>query len=181
MRAVVEGERCHKWDFSQGPCHIRLLLRVCNRREVAASLCCETGTTLDLSISDADRTEARRWHVHIPGDLSPSQPSVGNTQSSSAIATLRGTPRPSDSTATGGETVLAAGPVSSAGHVWIGQTRDNVAHLQPGHVAEVPLQMLFFKPGVVQVSDYALFWTFPDGSMNKAQLGPPILITVNPQ
>jgi hypothetical protein len=43
------------------------------------------------------------------------------------------------------------------------------------------LQMLFFKPGVVQVSDYALFWTFPDGSMNKAQLGPPILITVNPQ
>jgi len=55
MRAVVEGERCHKWDFSQGPCHIRLLLRVCNRRDVAASLCCETGTTLDLTISDADR------------------------------------------------------------------------------------------------------------------------------
>jgi len=59
MRAVVEGERSHRWDFSQGPCHVRLVLRVSNRREVAASLCCETGTTLDLSISDADRTAFR--------------------------------------------------------------------------------------------------------------------------
>lgn len=40
------------------------------------------------------------------------------------------------------------------------------------------MQILFFEPGVYQVTDYALFWTFPDGSMNEAKMGPPLLITV---
>ena len=40
------------------------------------------------------------------------------------------------------------------------------------------LQVLMFGPGQYQLTDYALFWTFLDGSMNSAQLGPPILLDI---
>ena len=54
LQAVVTGERKHAWDFSNGPIQVRLAVKVHNRRDTAASLCCETGTTLDLS-TDAEK------------------------------------------------------------------------------------------------------------------------------
>ena len=87
-------------------------------------------------------TEARRWHVHVPSELSPSQPN--STQASPSRGTPQGTPRPGVSTPlSGGGTAVAAGPVSSPGHIWIGQTRASVLQLKPGAVAEVPLQVAF--------------------------------------
>lgn len=43
----------------------------------------------------------------------------------------------------------------------------------------VCLQILFFTGGIYQVADYALFWTFQDGSLNEAKMGPPLLITID--
>ena len=61
LPAVVLGRRRHRWDFSQGPFQAELLLKTCNRRRVAASLCCEAGTSLDLHTPDMDST----W-LHSP-------------------------------------------------------------------------------------------------------------------
>ena len=57
LRAIVTGERKHCWNFEEGPIQVQLILKVQNRRETAASLCCETGTTLDLR-TDAEKGES---------------------------------------------------------------------------------------------------------------------------
>lgn len=54
LPAVVVGRRRHRWDFLQGPFQAQLLLKTCNRRRVAASLCCEAGTSLDLHSPELD-------------------------------------------------------------------------------------------------------------------------------
>lgn len=39
------------------------------------------------------------------------------------------------------------------------------------------MQVLIFAPGELRLTDYALFWTYLDGSINSAQPGPPVLIS----
>ena len=52
------------------------------------------------------------------------------------------------------------------------------AHCAAGYTCLHVLQVLMFGPGQYQLTDYALFWTFLDGSTNSAQLGPPILLDI---
>lgn len=40
------------------------------------------------------------------------------------------------------------------------------------------LQVLVSKPGHYRITDYAIYWTFPDGLLNTVQAGPPILLHV---
>ena len=54
LPAVVVGRRRHRWDFSQGPFQAQLLLKTRNHRRIAASLCCEAGTSLDLHSPELD-------------------------------------------------------------------------------------------------------------------------------
>ena len=184
----------------------------------------------------------------MPGTPSSRGPSSSGGPES-ARTSPASTPRPTGTPLAGD--LLPAGCASSSGYLWTGQTRASIPHLEPGAIAEVPLQVallaplpstccedacspgyfvvgadckgscsiglfdaplvricqlvsnvlnvilfnciahcaagykcmhvlqvLMFGPGQYQLTDYALFWTFLDGSMNSAQLGPPILLDI---
>ena len=38
------------------------------------------------------------------------------------------------------------------------------------------MQVLAFRPGRFVISDYAVYWTFPNGELNAAIAGPQILL-----
>lgn len=76
MRAMLAGKRHFQWDFARGPLPADLLLRVSNLRSVPASVCCQTGTSLSLQVSQeselpADHSPAHSRHRAAHSDRPP--------------------------------------------------------------------------------------------------------------
>eukprot|EP00899_Mesostigma_viride_P026486 jgi/Mesvir1/7021/Mv09151-RA.1 len=164
---------------------LKLTLRNCDTR--ALNLCVEAfDATIETPSSNAvvsitsSANEAGGWYlmrtsgaaptVDVPGGMGPglSSPVPGGSVANTPRGRGPSGPPPKASPRKAGASGLLGdpkltrerlGPVPLGPYMWSGQTRAVIVALPPGKTADVHLQVVFFGPGVYDLSNYRVSWS----------------------
>lgn len=161
---VMEGPRSVEHDFAKEPfCEVTLLLTVRNCSIYDASVKVETFDMKPMSGAGSMSVQEKRvgWFpltgAPANGELSSSDSGSGGYLASAAVSTeeekLEG--------------ILSCGP-----YVWCNLRSASFPALRAGALAEVPLHVVFFAPGIYDLSRYQITWALLDQPLDSVKIEP---------
>ncbi|CAM6094407.1 unnamed protein product [Calypogeia fissa] len=161
---VMEGPRSVQHDFSKEPfCEVTLLLTVRNCSIYDASVKVETFDTKPVTGAASTSLQEKRvgWFpltgAPAGGELSSSDSGSGG--SLAAVAAIL------EDEKSGG--ILSCGP-----YVWCNLRSTSIPALRAGASAEVPVHVVFFAPGIYDLSRYQISWSLLDQPLDSVKNEP---------